>query len=130
FAQIDIFWPFSHLAAGHPVAPIIDLWSGYQVSPLLLNIREAFEFAAFGSFLFALMLISRRSELRKWVAIAAILFALSLVTAFIFKDSATKQNYVVSTVYLLLFLPLCWSQTISLRNHIAIWSGPRHEVKQ
>src|SRR5262245_43298331 len=61
FAPLDLFWPFSHLPADRPILPVLDLWAPARPLPavlgkkdLLVNLREAFDFAAFALYLMAL----------------------------------------------------------------------------
>jgi hypothetical protein len=112
FAPIDLFWPFGHE---------IDLWGGIKLAGFLINIREAFEFAAFALLLGALRRITR-ADLRKWERGAWIGFGVALVTAFIFSARTDLQNFVVTTPYLLLLIPYCWSRVWLLRRSLAAWA--------
>jgi membrane-bound metal-dependent hydrolase YbcI (DUF457 family) len=112
-APIDLFWPFGHR---------IDLWEGVGRPPLLLNIREAFEFGAFAIFLRCLGRITG-ADLRKWEIGTWILFCVALVTAFVFRTRDDLQNYVVSTPYLLVLIPFCWSRVWALRKEITAWAA-------
>lgn len=113
FAAIDLFWPF-----GRPV----DLWGEIRRVPLWLNIREAFEFAAFALFLGALRRITG-ADLRKWELGTWIGFGIALVTAVLFRERDDLQNRVVTTPYLLLLIPFCWSRVWILRKELALWAS-------
>jgi membrane-bound metal-dependent hydrolase YbcI (DUF457 family) len=112
FAGIDLFWPFGHA---------IDLWNGVKPPPLLINIREAFEPAAFALFLGCLRRITG-ADLLKWEIGAWLLFGIALVTAYIFRTRSDLQNFVVTTPYLLLLIPFCWSRVWVLRKEITEWA--------
>jgi membrane-bound metal-dependent hydrolase YbcI (DUF457 family) len=67
FAQLDFFWPFSHLPPDAPVLPVIDLWRHARPLPglfgnrdFLANLREAFELAAFALYLMALRRVTQQ----------------------------------------------------------------------
>lgn len=122
FAQIDLFWPFSHLPPESPIAPVADLWKGVTVPPILVNIREAFEFAAFGLLLMALRRTTATPSLIKWERAAWAFFGIALVTAVLFRDHPSWQNYVVTTPYLLAFLPFCWRQVVVVKTELARWA--------
>ena len=113
FAPIDMFWPF-----GHPV----DLWGEIRRVPLWLNIREAFEFGAFALLLGTLRRITG-ADLRKWEVGTWIAFGIALITAFIFREREDLQNKVVTTPYLLLLIPFCWSRVWTLRKELARWAA-------
>ena len=127
FAPIDLFWPFSHLPDGQAL-PIVNVWSGVpKIPPLALNIREAFEFCAFALFLTVVGNIAASQgadvrALRKWQTFIWIMFGVALVTAFLFRTNDRLQNYVVTTPYLLLFLPYCWKQVWNFRREITAWA--------
>jgi len=131
FAQLDLFWPLSHLPADKPLLPVVDLWSGVKVPDLAINIREAFEFAAFALLVHALRVIVGKGEqsdrMLKWERFMWLGFCIALVTAFVFRTSTSKQNYVVTTPYLLAMLPYCWTQVWKLRSEIASWAN-RHQT--
>lgn len=123
FAQLDLFWPLSHLPAEQPLLPIADLWRSASVPHLLTNIREAMEFAAFALLLLALGRIGVQSRhLGHAQLLAWILFAATLATAFVFREKPGIQNVIVFAPYLLFFLPFCWLQVWNHRSVIAEWA--------
>lgn len=125
FAQIDMFWPFSHYPPEHPMLPIVNLWEGRTVSHVIVNIREACEFLAFALMFYCLWRIAKRPPaMKKMTLVAWAWFAVTLATAFVFKENEGMQNYFVTTPYLIFFLPFAWRQTWLLRHEIARWSAP------
>ena len=130
FTQVALFWPFSRMDMG---LPIFNLWSEEKLSGLWVNVREAFEFAAFALLLGSLRGIASHfgnagASLVKWERALWVCFALAMGTAFSFRDASTNQHYVVTTPYLLLFLPYCWYQVWRLRSEIARWAQGRREA--
>jgi len=127
FTQVDLFWPFSRMDMG---LPIVNLWSEDKLSALWVNVREAFEFAAFALLLGSLRGIALRfgnagASLVKWERVLWGCFAIALATAFLFREASTNQHFVVTTPYLLLFLPYCWYQVWRLRSEIEEWAKGR-----
>jgi len=132
FAQIDLFWPLSHLPAEQPLLPILDLWQGAKLDPLVVNLREAGEFAAFALLLRALRHIAARQEesapgvsprsLNRWETAAWVGFGVALVGAVLFRDAPKFQNVLVTAPSLLAFLPFCWLSVYRLRHALAHWA--------
>lgn len=135
FAPLDLFWPLSHLPPDAPLLPVIDLWARARPLPavfgrpaFLINLREAFEFAAFALYLLTLRRLSSsgqeagkaRTTLRRWEQWAWAGFAVALVGAFVLTNAL--QEVLVYAPWLLAFAPYCWAQTIKLRGQIARWS--------
>jgi membrane-bound metal-dependent hydrolase YbcI (DUF457 family) len=135
FAPLDLFWPLSHLPPGKPVMPVIDLWSSVRPLPavlgkpdLLVNLREACEFAAFALYLMTLRRVTRRANtpagacagLGRWERWAWAGFGIALVGAWVLPRGL--QEVLVVGPYLLAFAPYCWRQTVRLRGAVARWS--------
>jgi membrane-bound metal-dependent hydrolase YbcI (DUF457 family) len=135
FAQLDFFWPFSHLPPEAPLLPVIDLWRDVRPLPALFgnrdflhNLREACEFAAFALYLMALRRRTRHDKspteaapgLGQWERWAWVGFVVALGTAFFLPNGL--QQVLVYTPYLLALAPYCWRQTWRLREPIAQWS--------
>ena len=130
FTQIDLFWPFSHLPSDAPLLPVVNLWAAYHMPPLFVNIREAFEYAAFALLLYALLRISPSDPyLAKWIRFAWCYFVVTLVTAFVFLESPATQNVIVTGPYLLILLPVCWLAVWRDRGAIAVWAQGRPAVR-
>ncbi len=121
FAPIDLLWPFSQ-------GKLLNVWNGVDISVSLVNVRQAFEAAAFAFLLEALARISGERRLRSWSLAAWVWFAIALPAAFIFRDSEFKENVVVMTPYLLAFLPFTWWQVWRLRVVISEWAIARQET--
>jgi hypothetical protein len=135
FAPLDLFWPFSHLPPGKPVLQVIDLWSGARPLPavlgkpdVLVNLREACEFAAFALYLMALRRVTRRGNasagksmsMVRWEQCAWAGFGIALVGAWMLPRGL--EEMLVVGPYLLAFAPYCWRQTLRLRGAVAHWS--------
>ena len=129
FAPLDLFWPLSRLPVGRPMMPIVNLWSGSRIPPILLNVREAFEFAAFGLLLAALRRIGlgthcgadQLAGIKKWEIAAWVAFVIAIAGAIIFRSKPSLQNLLVTTPCLLAFLPFCWAATFRMRDCIVAW---------
>ena len=140
FAPLDLFWPLSHLPPGHPLLPILNLWSGAVIPSLWLNLRDACEFAASALFLLALRRISVRAGkpapeargLKRWEIAAWIAFAVGIVGAFLFVAKPGRQVILVEAPLLLAFMPYSWLAAYREREAIAVWCqghsvlGTRH----
>jgi membrane-bound metal-dependent hydrolase YbcI (DUF457 family) len=132
FTQIDLFWPFSHVPSSNPLLPIVNLWQDMRPGVLFVNVREAFEFLAYALLLMALAKIAPQiPDSRRWQLLAWACFGVTLITAFLFRQSSTIQHVLVTAPYLLLFLPYVWLTTWKHRREIAAWAygGPRTGVK-
>lgn len=130
FTEIDLFWPLSHWPPDSPFLPMVDLWQGQRMEGLAYNIREACEFAAFALYLRMVQVAVRRFDetdrelagMKKWEIALWVFFAIALATAFLFRETASRQNYVVTTPYLLAFLPYCWLKTWRNRDALSRWA--------
>ena len=132
FAQIDLMWPFSILPHGNAYFQIVNVWPkpGAQSDSLIPNIRDAFEFAAFGLFLISLRRIaSFQSDLREKIrsqskveyAVWAY-FLVALVTAFTFRNDYATQQKVVFVPWLLFLAPYAWYRIWVYRTAIVSWA--------
>lgn len=119
FAAVDLFWPASRLDLG---VPVLNLWTADHLSHLWVNIREAFEYAAFALYLGVLRRSAGVASTTKWETALWAGFLATLTTAFLFRDHESWQHYLVTVPYLLCFLPYVWLQTWRHRCAIATWT--------
>jgi hypothetical protein len=115
--------------------PVIDLWSGARPLPavlgkpdLLVNLREASEFAAFALYLMALRRVTGRGNASAGTSMSIVRreqwawagFGIALVGAWVLPRGL--EEVLVIGLYLLAFALYCWRQTLRLRGAVAHWS--------
>jgi len=133
FTQVDLLWPLTKMDGTS--VPVVNLWAGVNLPTLVGNGLAAAEFAALALYTRALAGIMKScggtaKGMPGWEYAMWAFFIITLITAVLFRDTGSIQEYIVFTPYLLVFLPYTWIKTWHLRKDIAEWAVRRPDKAQ